>query len=249
VGDVKLCSVEEKTMKKFSFIIVTALCIYSLVLGTVLYVGEHHHSATNPITAERKATHMITYYDDKDSEHRISFCTGTAVGPHALLTAMHCDFGESSTISLDLSVKKYHIIGTARDGRDHIIYHLDGPAFTNVVTIKERKAIMGEQVISYGNGKEDYPPHTYVGKVVEQANGGDTSEVDAADDTTEFTLPVVPGDSGSAVYAKDGSIVALVTYEDEDEETATHRAVGFALAFTAEQLDIIAQPDDAPEHQ
>jgi hypothetical protein len=226
-------------MKKLSLVIAAAVC------ATVLSVGVRFHAAQkfNPITPERKATHMITYYED-DSEHRISLCTGTAVGPHALLTAMHCDFGESRTISLDLSVKKYHIIGTASDGRDHIIYHLDGPAFTNVVTIKERKAVMGEQVISYGDGKEDYPPHTYVGKVVEQANGGDTSEVDAADGTTEFTLPVVPGDSGSAIYAKDGSIVALVTYADEDVNADIHQAAGFALAFTPEQLTRIAQPDD-----
>lgn len=179
---------------------------------------------------------MITYFDDKGRVD--GYCTGTAVGPHALLTALHCDEGESDTISLDLSVRKYHINGHLYDGRDHIIYHLDGPEFKNIVTIKERPAKLGEEVVSYGNGHRDYPSHTYVGRVVVDDNGGDISDIDAADQVACFSLPVVSGDSGSAVYGKDGSLVALVTYGND-----VH-AVGFALNFSKDELAMIAQPDE-----
>ena len=109
------------------------------------------------ITPERRATHMITYYEDSASGNsvRSGLCTGTAVGPHALLTALHCDEGQSDTFSLDLAVRKYKIIGHIYDGQDHIIYHLDGPAFTEFVTIKEREAVLGEAVTSYGDGEEN----------------------------------------------------------------------------------------------
>ena len=72
-------------------------------------------------------------------------------------------------------------------------------------------------------------------------NGGDTSEIDIAAGAHVFTLPVVPGDSGSAVYGKDGDIVALVTYSDKNEQTDKSQAVGFALAFTPQELEEIKE--------
>lgn len=197
------------------------------------------HNKLAQITPERRATHMITYYDDNKAPS--GMCTGTAVGPHALLTALHCDEGDEDTISLDLAVHKYHIIGIIYDGRDHIIYHLDGPAFTNVVTVKEREAVLGEVVTSYGDGHRDFPQHTYYGKTIVDDNGGDTSEIDKADGAHCFSLPVVPGDSGSAVYGTDGSIVALVTYGGTNDETGVQSAIGFALAFTPQELEEIKQ--------
>jgi V8-like Glu-specific endopeptidase len=207
----------------------------ALVLAAALCLGSTFRQAPkqNQITPERKATHMITYYSAEDQDKPVGLCTGTVVGPHALLTALHCDRGETDLISLDLSVQKFHVIGIIYDGRDHIIYHLDGPVFKNIVTIQEREAVLGETVTSYGDGRGDFPQHTYFGKAIVDANGGDTSELDAADGTHCFSLPVVPGDSGSAIYGTDGSIVALVTYGDDKN------AVGFALAFSPEELDKI----------
>lgn len=191
----------------------------------------------NPITPERKATHMLTYLN-KDGKPAAG-CTGTAVGPHALLTAVHCDEGEYTHIRLDLSRHVYNIIGAVTDGRDAIIYHLDGPEFKNYVTIRQREARIGESVISYGDGGRDYPQHTYTGKVIADANGGDTSDVDAADGTHCFSIPVIPGDSGSAVYGADGAMVAIVTYSQGTDTEDVGEAVGFALNFTPEQLEQI----------
>jgi hypothetical protein len=210
--------------------------IVAPLLGAALSIGISLKLVPfNPITPERKATHMISYLGEEGEEH-FDACTGTAVGPHALLTAVHCDKGDLDTIRLDLSKRLYHIIGAVGDGRDHVIYHLDGPAFINTVNIHEREAVLGEKVVSYGNGG-DYPQHTYFGSVIAEANGGDTSDVDAADGTRCFSLHVVPGDSGSAIYGADGSIVALVTYGDPRYNTAT----GFALAFPPAVLEEISK--------
>ena len=40
------------------------------------------------ITAQQRATHLI-YFLDKNDEP-VSSCTGTAIGPAAFITAMHC---------------------------------------------------------------------------------------------------------------------------------------------------------------
>lgn len=202
-------------------------------------IKESQKEKFNPITPERKATHMLTYLD-KDGKPAFA-CTGTAVGPHALLTALHCDEGEYDALRLDLSRHVYHIVGAITDGRDAIIYHLDGPEFKNYVIIKQREAKLGESVISYGNGGRDYPQHTYKGQVIADSNGGDTSEVDIADGMHVFSLPVIPGDSGSAIYALDGSLVAIVTYSQGTDTEDTGEAVGFALNFTKEQLDKIKE--------
>lgn len=229
-------------VKKYLRTALLLLAAGLLIAGTVRHKAAYQPQQAT-ITPERRATHMITYYEDSASGNsvRSGLCTGTAVGPHALLTALHCDEGQSDTVSLDLAVRKYKIIGHIYDGQDHIIYHLDGPAFTQFVTIKEREAVLGEAVTSYGDGEGEYPQHSYYGKVVVDENGGDTSEIDIAAGAHVFTLPAVPGDSGSAVYGKDGDIVALVTYGDKNEQTDKSQAVGFALAFTPQELEEIKE--------
>lgn len=244
-AEYKQCSVSGVVVKKLTKCLVLAA---ALLVGALHLPLLHlkHKKFIAPITPERTATHMIAFYNGNSTA---GYCTGTAVGPHALLTASHCTDEGYTTISLDLSVKKYHIIGKVEDGSDHTIVHLDGPAFTDIVTIKERQARIGEVVTSYGDGGRDFPQHTYFGHVIKQGNGGDTSELDARDGMATFDIPVIPGDSGSAVYGTDGDIVALVTYSDTDEEENIHQAVGFALSFTPEQLRIISGDDSASNAQ
>lgn len=210
---------------------------YQLTLAAVLLAASFFVPLPkfkhNKITPERAATHQITYVLEKTSgEHKdIGQCTGTAIGPHALLTARHCDEEGYRTIHLDYSVREYHILAGLVDGRDHAIYILDGPAFKNYVNVRERVTRMGENVVSYGTGGNDFPPHTYEGKVIACDNGGDQSDVDALDDTMCLSIAAIPGDSGSAVYGRDGAIVALLTYASEDPPSSA----GFSLAFD-EQL-------------
>jgi hypothetical protein len=220
-------------MKWLTKTLVASTLAFLLAFGAVCHRKPAQY---NPITPQRKATHMIQYYgEDTSIDKAKELCTGTAVGPHAILTALHCDEGEFRTVRLDWSQTEYHITGVKLDGRDHIIYLLDGPAFKNVVTIHEREAVMGEPVISYGDGEQDYPQHTYSGFTIEAENGGDTSELDAAQGTHFFSLGIVAGDSGSAIYGLDGSIVALASLGNGQH------AIGFALAFSPEQLEAIKQ--------
>ena len=215
----------------------TVACLFSL--------ATLHHRPIKPRTfnnsPQRAATHEMRLYslNVKGQPDEDGSCTATAIGPHALLTASHCnEFGEDKFIQLDYSSRYFHILAIATDNRDHDIYILDGPAFTHYVTVHAREARIGESVTSYGTGGNDFPPHAYYGKVVMDFNGGDTSDVDIAERTHAFSFRAIPGDSGSAVYATDGSIVGLVTWGNGDASEGPE-AVGMALNFPAKVYENI----------
>lgn len=226
-------------MKKFIAGLAVALI---LAVGTACHKPRTTHHER--LTPERAATHSIIYYKSPGKD--VGQCTGTAIGPHAILTGAHCNEGEELVkhISLDYSTRYYTILEIITDEQDHDIYILDGPAFTNFVQVHAREAKIGEHVVSYGTGGKSYPPHTYDGYAEHDIVSEDQSDVDAAEGAHAFSLPVVPGDSGSAVYANDGSLVALVTWGNDrvDPETLeiTGEAVGSALNFPQQLLEKIS---------
>jgi hypothetical protein len=191
------------------------------------------------ITAQTKSSHKLAFLSMNG--RRIGGCTGTAIGPHAILTAEHCNEQDASEqMSIDLSTHIYNIVATCHDGRDHIIVLLDGPAFKNIDPMKFRAPKMGETLYLYGAGGGAYPPVFKTGKAYGRY---DPSDVDANDKIFYGTIPIIPGDSGSAIYAEDGSIIGVVTYGYEREgddmiellKDQTQMAA-FELAFTPEDI-------------
>lgn len=216
---------------KFTILGIVAFLLLSLVPNAE---ARHKHKTPPPapvvmLTPERAATHQIHYFKEPGNE--VAECTGTAIGPHALLTATHCDEEQINHIQLDYSARYYTILAIGSDGRDHDIYVLDGPAFTNIVTVKAREAVLGESIVSYGVGGEDFPPHVYTGTVITDIHGGDQSDIDIREKTHAFSFAPISGDSGSAVYASDGSIVALLTWANGPDKKHITEAVGSALNF------------------
>jgi hypothetical protein len=217
-------------MKFIKKVLLTAALVSMFFLG--VHVARPHHNPTFRLTPERAATHAIRYYTHVGKE--VGSCTGVAIGPHAILTAGHCNEGADATehIQLDYSMHYYKILMIITDGQDHDVYILDGPAFKNFVLVRQREAKTDEAIISYGTGGQDWPPHTYLGKVETDLNGGDQSDVDAAEGIHAFSIPVVPGDSGSAIYGSDGSIVALASWANAYDDGSHAEAAGAALAFS-----------------
>ena len=214
--------------------------LFAATLAVMLLNLKHPTQTEKPFdtTPQRQATHMVILFDGDKS---ISECTATAIGPHALLTAAHCnDVRHLTKIRMDLSRKYFHIQKTLSDDRDHEIYLIDGPAFQNFVPYVVRPARMGEHVYLYGNGHGQYPSRRLDGRRI---SWDDPSEVDGAAGIQHFTMPVIHGDSGSAIFADDGSIVAVTSYlwkdnnDEEDEEDVKPRTtVDFMPGFTADQI-------------
>lgn len=179
-----------------------------LVLFTVfgaLLINRHQPQPPTPISIQQHATHRLGFIRKGQD---VGFCTGTAIGPHAILTATHCRH-DISEIHLDLSTKTYNIMKVLTDDRDHDIYLIDGSPLDYLVEYKVREALVGEPVFLYGNGGAQYPSRKLEGRTIDFE---DPSDVDARQGEAVFSLPVIPGDSGSAVFASDGSIVAVTTY-------------------------------------
>jgi hypothetical protein len=167
-----------------------------------------------------------------DSEHPMGYCTGTVIGPHAILSAAHCNKG--SGVQLDSVPHTYTITKTLKDGRDHIIFLVDGPAFYNIEPYEARYPIVGEKVDIYGDGGREYPAVHKTGIVLDEYN---PSEVDAASGFFCYSVSSIPGDSGSAVYGADGKIVGVVTYGIRDGAFFERTHMGaFAMNFTPEQI-------------
>lgn len=194
---------------------------------------------------------MITYVK---GTRDIGECTGTAIAPHAIMTATHCTDHGTNTLHLDYSTRIYTVQKVLTDGRDHDIYLIDGPALKNLVTYRTREAKEGEHVYMYGDGEGQYPSRRLDGSVIPT---GDPSDVDAEQKERAFTLHVIPGDSGSAIYADDGSIIALTTYTvTSPGEHFWNKdfvyCVGFQPGFTQDQIlqaqSFVPLPD-APKEQ
>jgi hypothetical protein len=188
-----------------------------------------------PMTLQRRASHRIEYMSDGRPS---GWCTGTAIGPHAILTASHCNNEEKTdTIRFDEATRDFHIEDTITDDRDHDIYFVDGPEFTNVVPYAVRTPRLGEHVKLYGSGGAAYPPRKLSGVRISY---DDPSDIDSDAGIVRFSMPVIPGDSGSAVFNDDGTIAAVTTYLHREEFLFGHlqsiTTIDFTPAFTPDQI-------------
>lgn len=191
---------------------------------------------------QQKSSHMITFLNEEGED--ASTCSATAIGPHAILTAEHCNNGliQHSALTLDLSTHHTNILGSAKDDRDHVIYLLDGPAFENFLRPDELLNVApaegSESVRIYGDGLGRYPPRLVKGHVDAKANAAELSDVDHAQGTLWLKLAVLPGDSGSAVYNSAGQVVGLVTYGfgAPARRAPSKGVVAFALNFSQDVI-------------
>lgn len=233
-----LCSVKEPLqrtqMKGFGFYYFLTVTLIVLALyGKAAYncvtaesVPQASEYANHP-TKEQRASHMVQFYSKNGRE--LSQCSSTAIGPHAFLTAEHCDERhEAKQVSFDLATEKHNLVVVTSDNRDHVIYLVDGTAFSNVVDVDQVPARIGEDAVLYGDGDGMYPPLPKFGTV---ANCYDPSDIDAASGIICFSTTIIPGDSGAAVYNSKGGILGLLTYGAPDDTS-----VGFALNFSAAQI-------------
>lgn len=177
-------------MKKF---LALALAVLSVAFPTQV-------SASGPDYAEaRKTTHEIV-------EHTIlgggAQCSATAIGPHALLTASHCEQPTSKiTVDEDEDVK---VLGLVRDGRDHTIYILD-VTFKFWSPVVARSPEIGEDVFIFGNPGQfdDILRKGYVANVLEADH--------EIPERVILDMNGWYGDSGAAVFDSDGNIIGVVS--------------------------------------
>lgn len=151
-------------------------------------------------------------------------CSGTAIGPHAILTATHClDYKT-------LVVRGRNVIVEKRmdDGNDHSILIV---AQTFKTWSKFSSApVLGESVYVVGS------PNGLPG-IYSRGSAAGTTVGDDGRLSYLFNLPTWFGDSGAAIYGH-GGIVAVVTaiLTLNDGRAALYLVVAYPFNFSAEQL-------------
>lgn len=183
-----------------------------------------------PSTLQARTSHLLFL----PTEDGTAVCTGTVIGPHAILTAEHCS--PEKIVRFDYAVETYNVLYLMKDDREHIIFLVDGPPFTEIQPYITRAPVVGESTYLYGFGKRVYPATAKLGIVL---NEYDPSEVDLREGLFYVSNPVLQGDSGSAVYGQDGYILGVVTYRLTDglPDLISHGGV-FRLAFTPKQVEV-----------
>ena len=183
------------------------------------------------IEQQHATTHRIAVYDLEKGDtwnQEIGHCSGTVVGPHAILTAQHC-FLDSNLIRLDAEKDPIHIIAAIIDGNDHVIYLVDR-TFKTWASINERKLVPNESVHIWGapGHNTDVYRSGYFVKYAPEKDLDPTLTMQFEN----FILPIFGGDSGSGVFDENGSIVAVTSMGDKSADS-----LDVPLAFTPDQLD------------
>src|SRR5581483_4615554 len=189
-------------------------------LASVLLVA-----ATKPLPAFIKATHKLTFQDG-------GVCSGTAVGPHAILTATHCEV--STGQSLLIGSTRVQIVGVMRDGSDHTLLLITGASLPHVVTGEERTLAVGESIRMVGNpgGVEQMFRRGYI-------MGGTTDS--EGERLIVLDINGFPGDSGAGLIDAAGHVVGVISlihteWRDDPCSCMMKTMAAFPLAFSQQQI-------------
>jgi|GEM_PF-1706543 len=234
-----------KRIDFYYFLTVALVAVALLLPAKPAHKNKLHPHITPPsqVTKEQRATHFIEFQDERN--YGVSVCTATAVGPHSILTAEHClKNGDATQLTIDYTLETHFILAVAGDGRDHVLLLIDGSPFRNIEPINSGTAQLHDVLTIYGDGGALYPPVPKYGRAV---NCLDPSDIDEDAGILCTTLPVIGGDSGSAIYNSKGEIVGLVTYAVAE---APYTNIGFSLNFTPKEIAQAAafdgKKDDLP---
>jgi hypothetical protein len=152
-------------------------------------------------------------------------CSSVAVGPHTLLTAMHCIVNPQQ---MEVDGQMHKITALDMDKQDHVLVHLD-TFFFETLPVEQRDPKETEHIRIWGwPGPARYPI----------AREGWYLGFDPADKNVRvWRLPVYAGDSGAPLVSDDGKIITIVSIGWDDLPVGGT----YSLNFTPEQMLRAAQ--------
>jgi hypothetical protein len=142
-------------------------------------------------------------------------CSGYAVGPHSMLTAGHCVFGNADPSKVSISFGKSApevITEIILDGHDHALVVFTSKTFSTYVAMTFAIPEQSDRVFMWGNPtsldaldcwREGY----FSGHGLYNSGG-------AAHPFYLFIMPSAHGDSGSLIFNGNGDIVGMANQGD-----------------------------------
>ena len=122
-------------------------------------------------------------------------CSGTAIGPHVILTAQHCLRGGTLQLVNDQPVK---VVGIGRDKHDTLTLRLTGLTFTHWARLGHAPK-QGDRIRWWGNPEGQ--PNVYREGYVAGLSDG----------MIVFDATICHGDSGAGIFNPQGEVVGVVT--------------------------------------
>jgi hypothetical protein len=222
------------SMKLLPIVVLTVAAILALGIPT-----RSVPSDASIVQTAHRTTHHLTM---STIVKRNGGCSGTAIAPHALLTASHC---EAPNDLLEIDGKVAEIQGLSRDNFDHTIL-LVTTTFVNYADLASAPPKVGDDIFLFGNpgSLEDMYRRGYVSKEAPvkldflAVMFGKPSDLGTYYDFNGFF-----GDSGAGIFGTDGKIVGVVSevLDQSVEDVSQKFMVGFPLHFTADQLKQAAE--------
>ena len=214
--------------------------IRSLLLSAFLALSV----IASPVPAQKEINHaamhrveILTYADDEGG-----YCTATAIGPHAILTAAHClmqkpiPSAKPIQFTIDANTNRETHAQAGKivfDGNDHIIVELkpaegEKPFVAFVVWIDPQNhslPVEGRKAYFYGAPK--------LIECLDCYREGSTMGAFINPNTQQhgywYQMPAIEGDSGAAIYDDQDRLIGVV-------KMAGHGIMGaLDILFTAEQ--------------
>jgi len=136
-------------------------------------------------------------------------CTATAIGPHAILTATHCDKSDRWIIRNGDNFAVAQIVERITDAADHSIFLLDGVTFVDLVKVNlNDPADMAENVFTIGNpgNFKDYYQRGYI-----QGFMPANPDKDIPRDELLYSFPSFSGASGSGIFNENGELIDVIS--------------------------------------
>lgn len=231
-----------------------AALILSMILS-IPVLSNREHSAV--IKRAANNVHEIKLHTINDD----SRCSATAIGPHALLTASHCEL-PTSRVVIDKNSTPIAILGIIRDEQDHTILLVD-TTFKSYADMATSPLEMGDDVFIIGN-PSDFRRLYRKGVVASiERNMSVRDFMWLAEEYSKGYIIYLDlngyfGDSGAAIFNEQGEICGVVnemaTRSHEEDPSASIKIMkSYSLDFTQAEIDKaiafvpVTSLPDAPE--
>lgn len=206
-----------------------ALALISL-LSVTAFANDSHRAIVKRAHTCTRTIRMQTLTDKVK-------CSATAIGPHALLTASHCEL-PTSEVSVDGTKTK--IIKLLRDDNDHTVLITDGD-YKDFAAFDPNPAAVGDTIFIFGNPGTHEDMFRQGNVVSIQKEFPDSFFSDRTPSRTIYDLNVFSGDSGAAIFSESGEIVGVVSLADIQTNSKVSGwtikfMISFGFAFSQDQL-------------